>query len=118
SVVIELAGAPGAELRMTPDETASSDSAKLIVRLEGRLAGLEAFKAKALTEIERLAGESDRAREDIGRPFAQADRLAAARDRAQQIDEKMNAAAGPRRADPGPHAPGVPDWAATAMKNP
>lgn len=76
SVVIEMAGAPGAELRMTPDETESSDSAKLIVRLEGRLAGLEALKAKTLAEIERLASESDRAREDIARPFAQAGRLA------------------------------------------
>ena len=118
SIVIELAGVPGAELRMTPDEIGSSDSGKLIVRMEGRLAGLEAFKTKTLAEIDRIAAESDRARDDIARPFAQADRLAAARDRVRQIDEKMNAAAAPPRADPGAPAAAVPDWAATALKNP
>ncbi|MGH3250267.1 MAG: hypothetical protein ACRDOI_29255 [Trebonia sp.] len=118
SVVIEMAGAPGAELRMTPDEIASSDSGKLIVRMEGRLAGLEAFKTKAVAEIDRLAGESDRARDDIATPFAQTDRLAAARDRVQKIDAQMSAAAAPPRVDPGPPGPDVPEWAATALKNP
>jgi hypothetical protein len=117
SVVIALAGAPNSELRMTPDEVSASDPGKLIVRMEARLAGLEAYKGKALAEIERLAGESDRAREDIARPFPQVDQLAAARDRVQKIDEQMSAAAAAR---PGPGASDSPlrDWAADAIKDP
>jgi hypothetical protein len=70
---------PGAELRMTPDDIEASDSGKLIIRMEGRLAGLEAYRTKTLAEISRLAAGSDRARDDIARPFTQAEKLDAAR---------------------------------------
>jgi hypothetical protein len=118
SVTIQLVGAPGTEIRMTPAEVAAADPGKIIVRLEGRLAGLEALKAKTLTEISRLTTEASHARDDLRKPFPQADRLAAARDRAQQIDGKLSQAARPPRPTPGPSAPALPDWARTALHNP
>lgn len=118
TVILELDGAPGSELRMTPAEIASADSGKLVVRLESRLSGLETLKTKTLAEISRLTAEADHARDDLRKPFAQGDRLAAARDRAQQIDEQLSRAAAPPRADPSSPAPTPPDWARTALRNP
>ena len=117
-VILELDGAPGTELRMTPAEIKAADPGKLIVRLEGRRSSLETLKTKTLAEITRLTAEAGHARDDLRKPFAQADKLAAARDRTQQIDERLNRAAAPPRSDPGPPAAALPDWAGTALRNP
>jgi hypothetical protein len=91
-VTLQLDGAPGTEIRMTPAEVAAADPGKLIVRMEGRLTGLEALRAKTLAEISRLTAEADHARDDLAKPFAQAGKLAAARERARQIDEQLSKA--------------------------
>jgi N12 class adenine-specific DNA methylase/SAM-dependent methyltransferase len=118
SVTIQLGGAPGTEIRMTPAEVATVDPGKLIVRLEGRLAGMEALKAKTLAEISRLATEADHARDDLRKPFPQAGKLAAARDRAQQVDAQLNRAAAPAKPGPGSPAAAPPDWVPEALRNP
>lgn len=118
NIIVELDGAPGTALRMTPPEIASADPGKLIVRMEGRLTALEALKAKTLAEITRLTAEASHARDDLSQPFPQAGKLTAARDRAQQIDEQLSQAAAPPRPAPEPPATTVPDWAPTAPRNP
>ena len=110
NVTIALDGAPGAELRMTPADIRAHDSGKLIVRLESRLAGLESLKTRTLTDIERLTTETDRARDDLDKPFAQAGQLTAARERVREIGEKLKQEAAPQREDA--------DWAARTLQNP
>jgi hypothetical protein len=118
TVTIQLDGAPGTEIRMTPAEVASADPGKLIVRLEGRLAGLEALKAKTLTEISRLTTEAGHARDDLGKPFPQASKLAAARDHVQQIGEQLSQAVAPSHPDTARAAPPQPGWVGEALRNP
>jgi hypothetical protein len=109
-VIIALDGAPGTELRMTPAEIRDHDSGKLIVRLEGRLAGLESLKTRTLTDIDRLTTEAGRARDDLDKPFTLASQLTAARERAREIDEKLRHEAAPQHQDP--------DWVTRALQNP
>jgi len=110
NVTIALDGAPGAELRMEPADIRAHDPGKLIVRLEGRLAGLESLKTRTLTDIDRLTTEADRARDDLDKPFTQAGQLTAARDRVREIGEKLRHEAAPPRRDA--------DWAARTLQNP
>ena len=110
SVTIALDGAPGAELRMEPADIQAHDPGKLIVRLEGRLAGLESLKTRTLTDIDRLTTEADRARDDLDKPFTQAGQLTAARERVREIGEKLKHEAAPPRQDA--------DWAARTLQNP
>ena len=110
SVTIALDGAPGAELRMEPADIRAHDPGKLIVRLEGRLAGLESLKTRTLTDIDRLTTEADRARDDLDKPFTQAGQLTAARERVREIGEKLKHEAAPPRQDA--------DWAARTLQNP
>jgi hypothetical protein len=117
-VIIELQGAPGTEIRMTPPEIAAADPGKLIVRLEGRLAGLEALHAKTLTEIDRLTADADRARDDLAKPFAHPAEVAEARHRVQLIAAHLGRAAEPARPDPGQARAELPEWARDALRNP
>jgi hypothetical protein len=110
SVTIALDGAPGAELRMEPADIRAHDPGKLIVRLEGRLAGLESLKTRTLTDIDRLTTEAGRARDDLDKPFTQTDQLAAARERVRGVDEKLKREAAPPRQDA--------DWPARTLQNP
>ena len=110
SVTIALDGAPGAELRMEPADIQAHDPGKLIVRLEGRLAGLESLKTRTLTDIDRLTTEASRARDDLDKPFTQASQLTAARERVREIDQKLKHEAAPPRQDA--------DWAARTLQNP
>ena len=110
SVTIALDGAPGAELRLVPADIRAHDPGKLIVRLEGRLAGLESLKTRTLTDIDRLTTEADRARDDLDKPFTQAGQLTAARERVREIGEKLRHEAAPPRRDA--------DWAARTLQNP
>ena len=95
NVTIALDGAPGAELRMEPADIRAHDPGKLIVRLEGRLAGLESLKTRTLTDIDRLTTEADRARDDLDKPFTQAGQLTAARERVARLDEQLRQTAVP-----------------------
>jgi hypothetical protein len=112
NMIIALDGAPGAELRMTPAEIRDHDPGKLIVRLEGRLAGMESLKTRTLTDIDRLTTEADRARDDLDKPFTQASQLTAARGRAREIDEKLRHEAAPKDQHQDP------EWVTRALQNP
>ena len=115
-VVLALDGVPQSEVRLTAKDLADTDPAGLVIRLENRLTGLEALKAKTLNEIDRLGTEVARACEDHGKPFPQADQLATARDRVRQIESQLaeaarlqqpdhyetSVAAGPTRGGEGP----------------
>ena len=95
-IVLALDGAPGTDVRMTTQELAETDPAGLVIRLENRLAGLEALKAKTLDEIDRLRTEAARARDDIGKPFSQVGQLGAARERVRDIEQQLIEAATPQ----------------------
>ena len=93
-----------------PAEVKAADPGKLIVRLEGRLSGLESLRTRTLTEIDQLTTEAAHARDDIDKPFPQAGQLTAARERVREIDEKLKHEAAPPRQDA--------DWAARTLQNP
>ena len=95
NVIMALDGAPGTEVRMTPAEVKGADPGKLIIRLENRLSGLESLRSRSLAEIDQLTAEAAHARDDIARPFPQADQLAAARDRVLRLDEQLRQTAAP-----------------------
>jgi hypothetical protein len=88
-----LDGAPGTEIPLTQQELASTDPVGLITRLENRLGQLETVNAKALADIEHSRAEIQHATADLAKPFPQAAELAAARQRAHEIDEAIEAAA-------------------------
>ena len=111
NIIMALDGAPGTEVRMTPAEVKGADPGKLIIRLENRLSGLESLRSRSLSEIDQLTTEAAHARDDITRPFPQADQLTSARDRVQQIDSQLKHAAGGQPQD-------VNDWVATTLQNP
>ncbi|HCU95479.1 MAG TPA: hypothetical protein DHU96_23315 [Actinobacteria bacterium] len=54
---------------------------------------LEAAKAKALADVEHARSELAHAEEGIGKPFAQATQLAAARERSARISKQLAAKA-------------------------
>ncbi len=90
-----LDGAPGTEVRMTPAEVKGTDPGKLIIRLENRLSGLESLRSRSPAEIDQLTAEAAHTRDDIARPFPQADQLATARDRVLCLDEQLRQTAAP-----------------------
>ncbi len=93
--VLALDGAPGTDLRLAPRDIADADPARLVIRLENRLAGLETLKTKTQTEAERLRTEAAHAAADLGKPFPQTSPLSAARERVAQIDKQLKHAATP-----------------------
>jgi hypothetical protein len=99
-VTLGFDGAPGHDVRMTLADLSGADPAGLIVRLENRLARLEAHKQDTLAEIARLRGEVAHARDSIGAPFAQAEPLTAARARVHRIDEQLHTAASSPQPEP------------------
>jgi N12 class adenine-specific DNA methylase len=112
-IVVALDGAPGSEIRMTTEDLASTDPSGLVIRLENRLAGLEALKSRTLEEISRLHTETARASDDLGKPFPRSDQLTAARDRVEDIGERLREAAQPPQQDEhdvtGTDSPDAPD---------
>ena len=97
NVIAALDGAPGTEVRMTPVEVKGAEPGKLIIRLENRLSGLESLRSRSLSEINQLTTEAGHARDDIARPFSQADQLTAARGRVVRLEEKLRQAVSPSR---------------------
>jgi hypothetical protein len=89
SVMISFDGIPGGTVRMSADDLRAADPAGLIARLENRLHRLEDRKAQALADADRARREITHARETLGDPFPQTDQLTQARERARQIDEKL-----------------------------
>jgi hypothetical protein len=57
--------------------------------------GLESLRSRFLSEINQLTAEAAHARDDIARPFQQAEQLAAARDRVARLDEQLQRTAAP-----------------------
>ena len=96
---LALDGVPESGIRLTAKDLAGLDPAGLVIRLENRLTGLEALKAKTLSEIERMRAEMARAREDGSKAFPQADKLAAARERVREIERQFEEAAKPQQRD-------------------
>jgi N12 class adenine-specific DNA methylase len=116
NVIMALDGAPGTDIRMSPADVKGADPAKLIIRMENRLAGLDSLKTRTLAEIDQLTSEAAHGREDLTRAFAQADQLAAARDRVTRLDQQLRKAAAPEHDDAPQPAGGADDWLArTAM---
>jgi hypothetical protein len=99
-----------------PAEVKSADPGKLIIRLENRLSGLESLRSRSPSEIDQLTTEAAHARDDIARPFPQADQLAVARDRVLRLDEQLRQTAtpSPRRGNDWLLAAAMHDAAATA----
>jgi hypothetical protein len=93
--VMALDGVPGSEIRLTAEDLASTDPAGLVTRLENRLSGLAALRTKTLEEIGRLRTEAVHASDDLGKSFPKADQLTVARERVQEIGEKLRKAAEP-----------------------
>jgi hypothetical protein len=100
NVILALDRAPGTEIRMSPAEIKAADPAKLVIRLENRLSGLESLKTRTLAEIDQLTAEAAHGRDDLARPFSQAGQLDAARDRVARLNRQLGQAAAPRRAAP------------------
>jgi hypothetical protein len=120
-VVIILDGAPEAEIRLSPDELADTDPAKLVIRLENRLHGLEAVKAKGLKETGDLKAEAARAREDLGKHFPSAGQLTEARERVARLDRQLAEAARPQHEEPASSraatTPAIPEPVSIAGRN-
>ena len=98
SVELSLDGAPGSSIRLPEHEVSEADPGGLVTRLENRLARLEELKASTLADIGRAHREIAHAQDNIGKPFPQAGQLAAARERAHQIDEELGQMAAPPQA--------------------
>ena len=101
NVITALDGAPGTEIRMTPAEVKAADPGKLIIRLENRLSGLESLSSRSQSEIDQLTTEAAHARDDIAKPFPQADQLAAARNQVALLEEKLRQTAAPPKPSSG-----------------
>ena len=98
NVILALDRAPGTEIRMSPAEIKAADPAKLVIRLENRLSGLESLKIRTLAEIDQLTAETAHGQDDLARPFTQAGQLDAARDRVARLNKQLGQAAAPRDA--------------------
>jgi hypothetical protein len=115
NVIMALDGTPGTEVRMTPAEVKGADPGKLIIRLENRLSGLESLRSRSLAEIDQLTTEAAHARDDIARPFPQADQLAAARDRVLRLNEQLRQTAAPSHRNGNDWLPAAATHDAAAM---
>ncbi|WP_158009676.1 DEAD/DEAH box helicase family protein [Carbonactinospora thermoautotrophica] len=93
--VLRLEGVPESETWFERRELRELDRVGAIQRLENRLFALERRRTQAQTRIEQLWGETQRAQQNLGKPFAQAEQLAAARARLQRITEAMGKQAKP-----------------------
>ena len=98
NVILALDRAPGTEIRMSPAEIKAADPAKLVIRLENRLSGLESLKTRTLAEIDQLTAEAAHGQDDLARPFTQAGQLDAARDRVARLNKQLGQAAAPQHA--------------------
>jgi hypothetical protein len=97
NVILALDRAPGTEIRLSPAEIKTADPAKLVIRLENRLSGLESLKARTLAEIDQLTAEAAHGQDDLARTFAQAGQLDAARDRVARLNKQLGQAAAPQQ---------------------
>ena len=99
NVILALDRAPGTEIRMSPAEIKTADPAKLVIRLENRLSGLDSSKTRTLAEIDQLTAEAAHGRDDLARPFTQDGQLeASARDRVARLNKQLGQAAAPQHA--------------------
>ena len=117
-VTLSLDGAPRSDIHLSEQDVNEADPGGLVTRLENRLARLEEEKASTLADIGRAHREIAHAQDSIGKPFPQVGQLAAARERARQIDEELGQmAATPQASDQAgkePSAESMPAGAAGA----
>ena len=106
-VTLAFEGVPESDVRLTAKDLADMDASGLIIRLENRLSGLEALRAKTLHEIDRQHAEAAHAGEDSGKPFPQSGQLTAARERVQVIQRQLEEAAKPQQPDQGRESAGA-----------
>jgi N12 class adenine-specific DNA methylase len=90
TVTIRLEGAPGTTIDLHASGLRDADPVRLVTRLEHRLAELETRKASALADMEHARRQIAHARDTIGQPFPHAAELAAAQERAREIDEALD----------------------------
>ena len=90
NVTITLDGAPGTTIEIPASGLPDADPARLVTRLEHRLAQLETRKADALAEIDHARRQIAHARASIGEQFPHAEELAAASQRVREIDEALD----------------------------
>jgi hypothetical protein len=86
---LELRGAPGTSVVLPASELADADPAALVTRLENRLRRLEERKAVTIADAEHARREIEHAGAGLGTAFPQGAELAAARERARQIDAEL-----------------------------
>lgn len=86
-MALELVGVPQSEVILHGEQQIAQ--AQIVTRLENRLTGLEHLVADTEAKIERRQGEVARAEGLVGKPFSQADQLAAARARLGLIDAEL-----------------------------
>ncbi len=85
-ITLSLHDVPESDLRLP---AAKLGETALVMRLENRLSGLERLRDETSVRIEGLRGEIDKATELLGRPFPQAEQLAAARSRVEAVSEEL-----------------------------
>ena len=90
NVTITLDGAPGTTIEIPASGLPDADPARLVTRLEHRLAQLETRKADALAEIDHARRQIAHARASIGEQFPHAEELTAASQRVREIGEALD----------------------------
>jgi N12 class adenine-specific DNA methylase len=93
TMTVTLDDVPESEVRLIAGQLGET---ALVARLENRLSGLEHLRDETIDKIERLRAEVARAGELLGRPFAHAGALTAARCRVREIGEELVKIATPR----------------------
>lgn len=73
------------------------DSSKITTKLENALDRLDRLRADALDRIDKTRAETERARDQLGKPFAHSDELATARARLDSIETELAGHAVPER---------------------
>jgi N12 class adenine-specific DNA methylase/SAM-dependent methyltransferase len=111
TLVVALDGVPESEVRLTAEELAE---VAVVARLENRLSGLDHLRDRTTERIARLRSEVAKADEMLCKPFPNAERLAAARERVREITRQLQEAAREVERTRAPVAAGVTAEAETA----
>ncbi len=85
-LTLSLRDVPESDLRLPVTKLGET---ALVTRLENRLSGLDRLCDEMSARIDGLRGEIARAADLLGRPFPQAERLAAARSRVEAVGEEL-----------------------------
>jgi chromosome segregation ATPase len=86
SLILTVDRVPESEMRVA---TAKLAETALVTRLENRLSGLEHLRDETSAKIERRRAEVAKADDLLARPFQHVEKLAAARNRVDEIGEEL-----------------------------